>query len=51
MATRPKRAVKAPAKRGKKAAAPAAPRKRGAKAGKGSALVIVESPTKAKTIG
>jgi DNA topoisomerase-1 len=51
MATRPKRAVKAPAKRGKTAAAPAAPRKRGAKAGKGSALVIVESPTKAKTIG
>jgi len=50
MATRPKRAVKAPAKPGKKAAAPAAPRK-GAKAGKGSALVIVESPTKAKTIG
>jgi DNA topoisomerase I len=51
MATRPKRAVKAPAKPGKKAAAPAAPRKGGAKAGKGSALVIVESPTKARTIG
>ena len=50
MATRPKRAVKAPAKPGKKAAAPAAPRK-AAKAGRGSALVIVESPTKAKTIG
>ena len=58
MATRPKRAVKAPTKPGKKAEAPAAPRKGGAKAakpraraGKGSALVIVESPTKAKTIG
>ena len=51
MATRPKRAVKAPAKPGKKAAAPAAPRKGGAKAGRGSALVIVESPTKARTIG
>jgi DNA topoisomerase I len=58
MATRPRRSVKTPAKPGKKAAAPAAPRKGGAKAatpraraGKGSALVIVESPTKAKTIG
>ncbi len=56
MATRPRRAVKSPSKPGKKAAAPAAPRKGGAKArpgraGKGSALVIVESPTKAKTIG
>jgi DNA topoisomerase I len=51
MATRPRRAVKTPAKPGKKAAAPAAPRKGGAKPGKGSALVIVESPTKAKTIG
>jgi DNA topoisomerase-1 len=58
MATRPKRAVKTPAKPGKKAAAPEAPKKGGAKAatpraraGKGSALVIVESPTKAKTIG
>ncbi|HET6579717.1 MAG TPA: type I DNA topoisomerase [Gemmatimonadales bacterium] len=58
MATRPRRAAKPRAKPGKKAAAPAAPRKGGAKAatpraraGKGSALVIVESPTKAKTIG
>jgi DNA topoisomerase I len=58
MATRSKRSVKAPVKPGKSAAAPAAPKKAGAKAakpraraGKGSALVIVESPTKAKTIG
>jgi DNA topoisomerase-1 len=58
MATRSKRSVKAPIKPGKSAAAPVAPKKAGAKAakprakaGKGSALVIVESPTKAKTIG
>src|SRR5829696_1080368 len=59
MATRSKRAVKSPARTGKPEAAPAAPRKgavkaakpRAARAGKGSALVIVESPTKAKTIG
>src|SRR5215207_2481555 len=59
MATRSKRAVKSPAKTGKPEAAPAAPKKgavkaakpRAARAGKGSALVIVESPTKAKTIG
>jgi DNA topoisomerase-1 len=58
MATRSKRSVKTPTKPGKSAAAPAAPKKAGAKAarpparaGKGSALVIVESPTKAKTIG
>src|SRR5439155_25881866 len=51
MATRPKRAVKAP-KRSKPAAAKpkgGAPQGRGR--GGGSALVIVESPTKAKTIG
>ncbi|MEP7175801.1 MAG: type I DNA topoisomerase, partial [Gemmatimonadales bacterium] len=61
MATRSKRSVKSPTKPGKTAAAapaPAAPKKGGAKAakpraraGKGGALVIVESPTKAKTIG
>ena len=65
MATRSKRSVKTPTKPGKSAEAPVAP-KTGAKAAKssaktgkprsraragGSALVIVESPTKAKTIG
>ncbi|HET9039288.1 MAG TPA: type I DNA topoisomerase [Gemmatimonadales bacterium] len=66
MATRSKRSVKTPSKPGKSAAAPATP-KSGAKAaksptaraakprgrarGEGTALVIVESPTKAKTIG
>ena len=59
MATRSKRTVKTAAKPGKSAEAPAAP-KRGAKRakaatgrarGNGTALVIVESPTKAKTIG
>src|SRR5215210_2116058 len=51
MATRPKRAVKAARKSSKaKAAAPSA---NGASGGRGRrlALVIVESPTKAKTIG
>ena len=58
MATRSKRSVKTPTKPGKPAEAPTAPKKGGAKAakpraraGKGGALVIVESPTKAKTIG
>src|SRR6266508_6006097 len=62
MATRSKRSVKSPTKPGKPAKpaeASATPKKGGAKAarprartgGKGSALVIVESPTKAKTIG
>src|SRR5919107_894739 len=63
MATRSKRAVKSPAKTGKPEAAPTAAKKgavkaavkaakpRATRAGKGSALVIVESPTKAKTIG
>jgi DNA topoisomerase-1 len=65
MATRSKRSVKTPTKPGKSAAVPVAPRngaaaaKSSAKTGKtrgraragGSALVIVESPTKAKTIG
>jgi DNA topoisomerase I len=58
MATRSKRAAKTPTKSGAKAAAPAVPKKGTvkaarprARAGKGSALVIVESPTKAKTIG
>src|SRR5580765_1293289 len=58
MATRSKRSVKTPTKPGKSAAAPATPKPSGAKAaksragaGKGTALVIVESPTKAKTIG
>jgi DNA topoisomerase-1 len=58
MATRPKRAVKTPTKPGKKAAAPAEPKAvakagkpRGRSRGEGTALVIVESPTKAKTIG
>jgi DNA topoisomerase-1 len=66
MATRSTRSVKTPSKPGKSAAAPATP-KSGAKAaksptaraakprgrarGEGTALVIVESPTKAKTIG
>src|SRR5712691_783172 len=56
MATRPKRTVKAP-KRGKAAAAkpagakPKAGTPRGRSGGEGNALVIVESPTKAKTIG
>jgi DNA topoisomerase I len=59
MATGSKRTVKTPAKSGKSAEAAAAP-KRGAKRakaatgrarGEGTALVIVESPTKAKTIG
>ncbi len=56
MATRPKRTVKAP-KRGKAAAAkpagakPKAGTPRGRSRGEGNALVIVESPTKAKTIG
>jgi DNA topoisomerase I len=50
MATRSKRSVKTPSKPGKAAAAPATPKPR-ARAGKGAALVIVESPTKAKTIG
>jgi DNA topoisomerase-1 len=65
MATRSKRSVKTPSKPGKTAEAPATP-KSGAKAakstaraakprgrarGEGTALVIVESPTKAKTIG
>ncbi|MEO6056606.1 MAG: toprim domain-containing protein, partial [Gemmatimonadales bacterium] len=58
MATRSTRSVKSPTKPGKTAAAAPAPKKGGAKAakpraraGKGGALVIVESPTKAKTIG
>src|ERR1700750_1436156 len=67
MATRSKRSVKSSSKTGKHAAdeaAPKAPPKGAAKAprakaakgdgrvaGRGSALVIVESPTKAKTIG
>ncbi len=58
MATRSKRATPPPTKPGKKAAAPAAPKRGGAKAatpraraGKGTALVIVESPAKARTIG
>ena len=51
MATRPKRAVKAP-KRSKPAAAkPKGGTPHGRGRGEGSALVIVESPTKAKTIG
>jgi DNA topoisomerase I len=50
MATRSKRSVKTPSKPGKAAAAPATAKPR-ARAGKGAALVIVESPTKAKTIG
>ena len=64
MATRSKRAVKSPTRPGKSAKAPAAAKtgasgaKASAKFGKprrsrggGTALVIVESPTKAKTIG
>ena len=65
MATRPKRAVKTTPKPGKGAAAPEAPKPgakaakaasrsgkaRGGSPGRGTALVIVESPTKAKTIG
>ena len=61
MATRSKRSVKSPqsAAAGKAEKAPAPAKKGGAKAakpraragGKGTALVIVESPTKAKTIG
>src|SRR6185503_4135091 len=65
MVTRSKRSVKSPSKPGKSAVAPA-PAKSGAKAAKsgaraakprarargdGMSLVIVESPTKAKTIG
>ena len=65
MATRSKRSVKAPSKPGKSAEAATPPKagakaaKAGARAGKprgsargdGTSLVIVESPTKAKTIG
>ena len=57
MATRSTRSVKSPTKPGKSAEASAAPKKGAgkakapARAGKGTALVIVESPTKAKTIG
>ena len=57
MATRSTRSVKSPTKPGKSAEASAAPKKGAGKAkapvraGKGTALVIVESPTKAKTIG
>jgi DNA topoisomerase-1 len=51
MATRPKRTVKAP-KRSKLAAAkPKGGTPQGRGRGEGSSLVIVESPTKAKTIG
>ena len=66
MATRPKRSAKTPSKPGKTAAAAAPPKSgakvakassaraakpRGSARGHGVALVIVESPTKAKTIG